>query len=348
MSVPQAGMPAVQLLAPKTMRLTELPVPTIGPYDVLIEVRRAGVCGTDIHIWHGDYALARFPLVLGHEFSGVVAAIGEAVTRFNVGDRVTADPNIPCGRCVECQRSAFNQCVNLAAVGITRDGAFARYVSVPEHVTFSIGEMRFAEGALIEPLACVVWGLKQVAIQPGNTMLLFGAGPMGCLLLQAAKAAGAVSIAVVDPSTYRLGLAKALGATHTLTPTALSDEVWRELAPHGFDIVTDATGVPRVIEGAMRYLRPQGKLWVFGVAPASSAISIAPYEIFRKDLKIIGSFALNQTFPEAIAMIRYGVVNVAPLVSHTFGLEEFPEALRVAEHDARRMKVQFVLSADVA
>ena len=337
-------MAAAQLLGPQQGCVTDIAVPALGPLDVLIEVRRAGICGTDIHIWRGEYALARFPMVPGHEFSGVVAAVGAEVVRFKVGDRVTADPNIPCGRCLECQRSAFNQCLDLSVVGVTRDGAFARYVTVPESVTFPIGDMSFADGALIEPLACVVWGLKRVDIQPGDSMLLFGAGPMGCLLLQAARASGAVSITAVDTSASRLAQARALGATHALTPAELTAEFCRDVAPNGFDIVTDATGVPAVIESAMRYVRPQGKIWVFGVAPDTATIAISPYAIFRKEIKIIGSFALNKSFGEAITLIRHGAVKVSPLVSHLFPIHDFHDGLRVAEHDPHRMKVQFVLS----
>lgn len=344
MTAHRSTMQAAQLLGPQQGAVTSIAVPSVGPLEVLIEVRRAGICGTDIHIWRGEYALARFPMVPGHEFSGVVAAVGAEVARFKVGDRVTADPNIPCGRCLECQRNAFNQCLNLSVVGVTRDGAFARYVAVPESVTFPIGDMSFADGALIEPLACVVWGLKQVAIQPGDSMLLFGAGPMGCLLMQAARASGAVSITVVDTSASRLAQARALGATHALTPAELTVDLCCDVAPNGFDIVTDATGAPAVIEGAMRYVRPQGKIWVFGVAPDTATIAVSPYTIFRKDIKIIGSFALNKTFSEAIALIRHGAVKVAPLVSHSFPIHNFHEGLRVAEHDPNRMKVQFVLS----
>ena len=134
---------------------------------MLIEVKRAGVCGTDLHIWHGSYALARYPLTPGHEFSGVVAAVGDRVRDFEVGDRVTADPNLPCYACVFCQRRGFNQCLNLDVVGVTRAGAFAQYVRVPQSAVYSIGDLSFADAALLEPLACVVWGLPAGA-NPGG------------------------------------------------------------------------------------------------------------------------------------------------------------------------------------
>lgn len=339
-------MQAARILAPKQGEVTRLEPPTPGPDDVLIEVRRAGICGTDIHIWHGDYALARFPLVPGHEFAGVVTAIGDNVTRYKIGDRVTADPNIPCLVCSECQRTAFNQCHNLQAVGVTRNGAFARFVSVPERSTFPIGDLSFAAGALVEPLACVVWGLKQVRITPGDQVIIFGAGPMGCLLLQAVKRAGAATVTVVDRSERRLELAKKLGAHHVLQADGLSPEQTRDIAPDGFEVVTDATGVPKVIESLPAYARPAGTLWIFGVAPESATASFKPYDIFRRDLRIIGSFAINKTFQEAIALIRGGAVELEPLVSHTIPLSDFTEGLHLAEHDPERMKVQFAIGDD--
>ena len=336
---------AAQIIEPRKGQVVEVDPLTPAPGEVLIEVRRAGVCGTDLHIWHGDYALARYPVVPGHEFSGVVAAVGEGVVRVAVGDRVTADPNIPCGRCPECQRNAFNQCLELEVVGVTRDGAFARYLTVPESVVFPIGDMSFEEGALVEPLACVVWGLKQVEVQPGDQVLLFGAGPMGCLLLQALLRAGASEVVVVDRAPKRLEVARELGASHTVLADNLPDAA-PKIAPLGFDIVVEATGIPAVLQESFRYARARGKIWVFGVAPETATASFVPFDVFRKDLKIIGSFALNKTFQEAIALIRGGAVKVAPLVSHVVPLSGFSDGMHLAEHDPERMKIQFAISED--
>ncbi len=168
-------MKAGKIEAPGRAEFSSAAVPQPGLDDVLIQVHVAGICGTDIHILKGEYE-AQYPLIPGHEFSGVVAGIGDHVTRYKVGDRVTADPNIPCNRCQACQRNEPNQCRSLAAVGVTRDGAFAEYVVVPEGNVFRIGEISFAAAALVEPLACVAWGLERVRIQPGASVLIFGAG----------------------------------------------------------------------------------------------------------------------------------------------------------------------------
>jgi D-arabinitol dehydrogenase (NADP+) len=334
-------MLAAQILSPHKTRVTELSEPKLKDDDVLIEIKRAGICGTDLHIWDGSYALANYPVVPGHEFAGVIAAVGSGVKNFNPGDRVTADPNLPCNTCEFCKRGQYNQCLTLGAVGVTRDGGFATYVAVPESSVYGIGDMSFAQAALIEPLACVAWGMKQVQIQPGNNVLIFGAGPMGSLMLQAVKSAGAASVTMVDKEDWRLELAKQLGATQIINASELSPNTFKDIAPHGFHIVADATGVPKVIEQTFSYVRPGGKIWIFGVANSDATASFSPYDVFRRDLKIIGSFALNKTFPESIAMIQSGAVKVEPLISHQLGLEQFAEGLELAAKSPTRMKVQF-------
>lgn len=334
-------MTAARIDAANSVSVATRERPEPGRGEVLIEVARAGICGTDLHILHGQYELARFPLTPGHEFAGRIVAVGEGVRRRRVGERVTADPNIPCLTCPECQRDAFNQCRDLQLLGVTRDGAFARYVVAPERVVFPIGDMTYEAAALIEPLACVAWGLKRIRVLPGSSALVFGAGPMGCLLLQGVRAAGAARVAVVDVVPQRLEIARALGADEVLTP----EEIGRlaRFAPDGFELVADATGVPAVLEGAISHARAGGTIWVFGVAPDDARIQVSPFEFFRRDLALVGSFAVNKTVQEAIDLIESGAVDVRSLVSHVFPLSEFGEGLRVAQEDPERMKVQFAI-----
>ncbi|MEM7734920.1 MAG: zinc-dependent alcohol dehydrogenase family protein [Deinococcota bacterium] len=335
-------MKAAYITRPHEGNVLEQAPPDIAPNEVLIEVRNAGICGTDLHIWHGSYALARYPLVPGHEFSGVVIAVGDDVQRFRVGDRVTADPNLPCYHCTFCQQRQFNQCKNLQAIGVTRHGAFANFVNAPASAVYPIGNMPFAEAALLEPLACVAWGLKQVQLQVGDSMLIFGAGPMGILMMQAVMRSGAASVVMVDREVWRLELASKLGATATVLADDLAD--LKDYAPNGFDVVADATGVPKVIENTFNYLKPGGKMWVFGVTAEDVRVPFSPYEVFRRDLKIIGSFALNKTFHEAISLVQGGGVKLAPLISHVLPIDQFTQGFSLAETDPHRMKVQFALS----
>jgi D-arabinitol dehydrogenase (NADP+) len=335
-------MQAAQITAPDVVCIVEVARPVPGPGEVLIEVATAGICGTDLHIYRGEYE-AIYPIIPGHEFSGTVAVVGQGVVRYRPGDRVTADPNIPCNRCPACQRGEPNQCDDLAAVGVTRDGAFAQYVLAPEGCVFPIGDLSFAAAALVEPLACVVWGLKRVQTQPGDTALIFGAGPMGCLVLQALRSAGAARVIITDVAPRRLELAAGLGATEAVFADERQEQHLKALAPRGYDIVVDATGLPQVLQQAFEYVRPRGKVWVFGVCPPESRVVFSPYHVFRKDLSIIGSFAVNRTFPESLALIQSGAVRVEPLISHRLPLDRFGEALELAERAPDRMKVQVTL-----
>lgn len=337
------AMKAGKIEAPGRAVFGSAEIPHVGADDVLIQVRAAGICGTDIHILKDEYE-AHYPLIPGHEFSGVVAGVGERVTRYKVGDRVTADPNIPCNRCPSCQRNEPNQCHNLAAVGVTRNGAFAEFVTVPEGNVFHIGSMSFAAAAMVEPLACVAWGLERVRIPPGGTVLIFGAGPMGCLLVQALRYSGASKVVVVDVVPHRLALAAKLGATDTLLADENQTKRLNAIQPDGFDLVVDATGIPKVLEDAFQYLRVRGTLWVFGVTPRGTQIAFMPYEVFRRDLTIIGSFAVNRTFQASIAMIESGTVKVEPLISHALPLEEFAKGFELAQSDPARMKVQYQIT----
>jgi len=335
-------MKAARIQRPGEADVTTVADPTVGADDVLIRVHAAGICGTDLHIFKGEYE-ATYPLIPGHEFSGEVAAVGENVQNFRVGDRVTADPNIPCNRCRYCQRNEPNQCLNLRAIGVTQSGAFSEYVAAPEGNVFHIDTISYSAAALIEPLACVVWGLEQVQPRPGDSVLVLGAGPMGCLVAQAVKASGAARVVVTDVVPWRLALAEQLGATESVIADERQNKMLASLEPDGFDIVVDATGIPSVLESAFSYAKPRGKIWVFGVTPQGSRVSFPSYEVFRRDLKIIGSFAVNRTFPQSIALIKSGRVQVEPLISHQLTLDEFCHGLDIAQHDPKRLKVHFNL-----
>ncbi len=335
-------MKAAQIVQPGQATVVTAPEPIPGADDVLIKVRAAGICGTDLHIFKGEYE-ATYPLIPGHEFSGEVVAVGANVRNFQVGDRVTADPNIPCNRCPSCQRNEPNQCENLRAIGVTQNGGFAEYVVAPDGNVFAIGDLSFSQAALIEPLACVVWGLKRVSVQPGDSALVFGAGPMGVLVAQGLKQAGAARVVVTDVVPWRLELAARLGATETVAANAGQAAALKSLEPKGYDIVVDATGIPAVLEGTFDYAKARGKIWVFGVTPRGTQVKFPAYEVFRRDLTIIGSFAVNRTFPQAITLIQSGAVQVAPLISHQLPLDDFCRGLEIAESDPKRVKVHFNL-----
>ncbi|MBN1955970.1 MAG: zinc-dependent alcohol dehydrogenase family protein [Anaerolineae bacterium] len=321
-------MQAVVFPAPHTVILDQVADPRCAADEVVVQVAQVGICGTDLHLYRNEYP-ASFPLIAGHEFAGQIVEVGPDVTGLQRGQRVAVDPNLSCGACYFCRRQQANHCLNWEGIGITRPGAFAEYVAVPARACYPLPDtLSDTQAAFIEPLSCVVHALNRLRVWPGDEVLIFGAGPMGLLLLQALQRSGAARVAVVEKQAHRRGLARDMGAAAAVDAAADQIEALRELAPHGFAIVVDATGSPAVIERALDFLRPRGQYLQFGVAPQGARVSWSPYEIFRRDWTIIGSFALCYNFEPAIAWLANRVVDVAPLVSHTLPLADFGRAFQ--------------------
>lgn len=318
-------MQAIIFPTAESIAVEQVSDPACGPEEVIVQVATAGICGTDVHIYRNEY-MSDFPLIPGHEFVGRVVEVGKEVTDFRVGDRVAVDPNLYCGRCYFCRNQQANHCLNWEGVGITRSGGFAQYVAAPSKACYRVPDsLSDGEGAFIEPLACVVHALSRFRVWPGAEVLIFGAGPMGLLLVQALRFSGASQAVVVEKQLDRLALASQLGATATVAAGPDQTETLKALAPYGFAVVIDATGVPAVIEQAFKFLKPRGQYLQFGVTPMEASITLRPYDVFRHDWSIIGSFALCYTFEPAIAWLANGVINVKPLISHTVPLADFSE-----------------------
>jgi 2-desacetyl-2-hydroxyethyl bacteriochlorophyllide A dehydrogenase len=321
-------MQAVVFTAPETAVIEQVPDPACKPDEVVVQVGATGICGTDLHIYRNEY-MSDFPVIPGHEFGGVIVEVGRDVTDFRVGERVSVDPNLYCGHCYFCRNEQSNHCLNWEGVGITRPGSFAQYVAAPARAAYRLPEsLTDAQAAFIEPVSCVVHGMKRLRVWPADEVLIFGAGPMGLLLVQVMRHNGASQIVVVEKQPDRLALARKLGATATIAAGPDQAKALKELAPYGFAIVIDATGVPAVIEQAFNYLKPRGQYLQFGVAPNNATVKVSPYDIFHKDWTIIGSFALCYTFQAAIAWMANGVVDVNPLISHTLPLSGFLPAFQ--------------------
>jgi 2-desacetyl-2-hydroxyethyl bacteriochlorophyllide A dehydrogenase len=321
-------MQAVIFPAPQHITLERVADPRYEADEVIVQVAQVGICGTDLHIYRDEYRSA-FPLIAGHEFTGRIVEVGQHVSQFQGGERVAVDPNLDCGQCYFCRQQQANHCLNWQGVGITRPGAFAEYVAVPARACYPVPDLLTdTQAAFIEPLSCVIHALNRLRVWPGDDVLIFGAGPMGLLLVQALRHSGASQVVVVEKEPNRRGLAQHMGATTTRAADPIQLESLRELAPYGFAIVIDATGVPAVIEQALRFLKPGGQYLQFGVAPQGVTVQWPPHEIFSREWTIIGSFALCYTFQPAIAWLANRVVDVTPLVSHTLPLTEFPHGFQ--------------------
>jgi 2-desacetyl-2-hydroxyethyl bacteriochlorophyllide A dehydrogenase len=319
-------MKAVLYKAPHELGFEEIPYPKPGPGEVTVKVAYSGICGTDYHILEGDF-ISPYPLVGGHEFSGIIHEIGDGVEGWTLGERVAADPSVYCGECYHCRNNQFNHCEDWNAIGVTLNGAFAEYVKVPAKNLYRLPDhVTFEQGALIEPLSCVAFGLNRIAPKFGEKAVIFGAGPMGLMLLQSIKVSGVSEVIMVDIDEEKLAFAKRLGATSVYKNDQMLDEyIGGPNYPHGFDIVVDATGIPKVIEGMFRFAGPRARILQFGVAPSNSKISINPFDIYHKDWQYLGSMALMFNFYQALHMIEQGRIDMDSLVTQKISLEDFPK-----------------------
>ena len=319
-------MQAAVILKANHLEIKEVPEPTVKPGEVRVRVAATGVCGTDLHLYGGHFG-AVFPLIAGHEISGIVDQVAPDVSSIKEGDAVALDPNISCGHCHHCRRGMQHHCENFAALGVTRGGGFAEYVTAPQTNVHPIGTLDLETAAFAEPLGCIAWGIKRLQPEIGAKALLFGAGPIGILLMQALLISGCSQVTVIEPNLERRVVAKALGATTVLEPNLDLKTQLLDLEPYGFDIVTEATGIGAVISQLPQYATQGGKIMYYGVAPDDLTIQISPYEVFRRDLTILGSFSLHGTLPIALRWLASGLIKVKPLITHRLPIKDLQLAL---------------------
>lgn len=297
-----------------------------------LRVLASGVCGTDAHIHRGGFGV-RFPMTPGHEFVGeVVAANVDGPTPAQLGDRVVVDNVIACGACTMCREGRPGLCRDVGAYGLTHDGGAAEYVDVPAAKCASIGGLSVETAVLAEPTACVVHGLDVLQPSAAADVLIIGAGPTGQILAQLLGSTGASRVSVAAPTEAKLEVARHHGAHETVTTRkgAFEDAVptLRNLAPEGFDIVVDATGVGNVLERCLPLVRAGGTFMVYGMAEEDLTIAVSPYEIFRRELTIKGAFAQTNCVGRATQLLQAGRVSGEGIVTHRFALPQYGEALQ--------------------
>ncbi|MFJ2772907.1 zinc-dependent alcohol dehydrogenase family protein [Streptomyces sp. NPDC087300] len=312
----------------------EVPDPTPGPRDVVVEVAACGLCGTDLHIRQGEFA-PTLPVVPGHEFAGTVAALGRDVRELAVGDRVAVDPSLHCHECRYCRVGRGNLCERWAAIGVTTAGGAAQYalapvancVKLPDHV-------RTQDAALIEPLSCAVRGYDVLRARLGAHVLIYGSGTMGLMMLELAKRTGAASVDVVDLNPERLATAKLLGVSAS---GAGADELDR---PEGWDVVIDATGNAAAIQDGLGRVAKAGTFLQFGVSDYATRVSIDPYRIYNQEITITGSMAVLHSYERAAELFAGGVLDPDVFISDRLPLDSYPQALdRFASGAGRKIVV---------
>ena len=340
-------MKAAVLVEPERFEMQTVPVPEVGPDDVLIKVSRCGLCGTDIHIFKGHYSADRLPLIPGHEFSGHVVRVGPNAGDFAVGDAVTADINLGCGRCFFCRKNEVLNCATMVQVGIHVDGGLAEYVRVPaSHVVRIPQQTPLEIAALTEPVSCIVRAIKKSHLALGESVLVLGAGPIGNLHVQLARQVGAAPIIVSDPNEERAQWAKRSGADIVVSdPDALSDVVKRATEGRGADLVIESVGLPALYEQAFDLVRPGGRILAFGLADPSAKSHYQPFKVVLQELALQGSVAgMGDDMREAMTLIAHGRVQLSEFLETVYPVEKVGEAMEDFITDRRIKKVQIAVA----
>lgn len=312
----------------------EFPDPAVGADEVVIGVRASGICHTDIEVLKGNYGSSAFPLIPGHEFAGVIAEVGAGVTGLSMGDAVVVDPNLECGACDACKRGYAHLCERLGAYGVTVNGGFAEYCVVKASAVHPIHDLPFHIAALAEPMGCVLNGIEAAEGTKARSALIFGAGSMGHLMAIALRVLGVPEISLVDIDDARLELTESFG----FRPVPAGSEALERMR-QSCDLVVDATGVVGVAARLIDYTASGGTCHFFGVCPSKARIEIAPFEVFRRQLKLVGSHSLNHNIPEALEVIRASGPDIGRLISHRLPLDE---TAKILSHGAPRgsLKIQ--------
>lgn len=328
------AMKAVQILGYEEAIYTDVPVPTPEPSELLVRVRRVGVCRSDVEVYRQELDIYRtgaatLPIIPGHEWAGEVVEIGSQAEGFEVGERVTGECGIGCGHCSLCRQGLHNLCPDRVETGVFhRNGAYAEYLAVPYTHAHHLYDLSFQEGALVEPGTVGLWISRRTRIRPTDRVAVIGTGTVGLMAVQGARLAGAELVAAVGRSPFKLNLARELGADVAISLTdhplaEAADEVTRG---RGFNVVIEATGHPEGVTLALRTATPRGRVAVTGVFEGRSH-SIDLNTIMPKELTVIGSLGGPTVFDEAIDLVRRGKLKVLPLNTHTLPLPQGPQAL---------------------
>lgn len=324
-------MRAARLFAPHDLRLTDIPEPEPAPGEILIRVEAGGICGTDRHLYKGEFPCTP-PVTLCHEFSGIVTeSNGSGIAP---GTRVTVDPNIACGTCAFCRQGRPNLCARNVAIGLGRDGGFAPFAAVPAHRAIPLpADLDPLHGALAEPLACTLHGIDIGAPKPGERAIVIGGGVIGLMALQLCVAAGAETLLLTRNAAKRR-LAEDLGAAATAPTPEAALQHW----PEGADITVECAGVPDTVAMSPRLTRTGGRIVLLGVLPKGLAVPLEPFDLLFREISLLPAFINPFTQTRAAALIASGQVRVAPLISRVVALEDVP-SLVARDPDPADVKV---------
>lgn len=343
-------MQAIVIHAEKDLRIEERIEPPPGPGEVQVRLAAGGVCGSDLHYYnHGGFGAVRLrePMVLGHEVSGVVVAIGAGVTGLAEGDLVAISPSRPCGRCRYCVEGLRNQCLDMRFYGSAMrlphiHGAFRELLTCDAAQCVKADGLSAGEAALAEPFSVTLHAAKRAGDLLGRRVLVTGCGPIGVLAIAAARLSGAAEIVATDLSDNALGYARAMGADRTLN-TGRDREALAAYAPEkgSFDAMFECSGAQTALAQGIAAVRPRGVVMQLGMG---GDLTVPMQQVTTKELDLRGSFRFHEEFPLAVQLMRSGLVDLKPLISHTLPLARAVEAFEAANARDRAMKVQIAFS----
>ncbi len=319
-------MKAALFEKPHVLNLIAKNLRPLGSGEALVRVQACGVCGTDVHIVEGT-SRSTPPVVLGHEYAGVVEDVFGNEGTYTPGQRVAVDPNISCGTCFYCRKGLVHLCMSLRALGVDIDGGMAEFCIVPVGQLHEIPRsLSVEQSAFIEPVSCAVHGIEQARIEAGSTVVIVGGGTIGLMMLQLAKNAGAARTILVEPLRHKQEIARQLAADNVLTPEESAAAI-RDLSHVGADVVIECVGRPETATAAIAYARRGGTVLFFGVCPVGVTIPVEPNAVYFRELTIIGSYLNPGTFSRSIEALEKGIVRLDKFQIHRFPLEGVHEAI---------------------
>ena len=339
-------MDALVIHAPGDLRVEEFPTAPLGPDQLQVRVRCGGICGSDLHYYrHGGFGAIRIqePMVLGHEVAGVIDAIGADVTQFAVGDRIAVSPSRPCGQCRLCQKGLQNHCLDMRYYGSAMrmphvQGAFRQQIVVEQHQAHRLADgLTDVEGSMAEPLAVALHAVGRAGSLLGQRVLVTGCGPIGALVILAARRAGAAHIVATDVGAYTLGKALQVGADAAVDVAKDPQGLGRFTADKGqFDVLFEASGNERALRGALDAVRPRGIIMQLGLG---GDVTLPMNTIVTKEFDLRGAFRFHEEFAVAVELLNKGLVNVKPLISATVPYRDSARAFALASDRSQAMKV---------
>jgi L-iditol 2-dehydrogenase len=341
-------MKAAMLYGVKELKIEDIDKPKTGYGEILVKVKAATTCGTDLKIFQRGYVegVIKLPTIFGHEWAGDVVEVGEGVTWLKEGMRVRAGNSSPCFRCRMCQKEKYNLCEDMMWLW----GAYAEYILVPARIVMINTQeipnhVTYEEAAVTEPLACVLHGIEEARVKLGDTVAIIGAGPIGLLHLLSVKRLGASRIIISDTVEERLQFAQKIGADETINVKAKDaiTETKRLTEGYGADVVIEAIGLPATWEQALKMVRKGGTVLEFGGCPPETEIKVSTEQLHYGETTVLGAFHTTPAhFRKALNFIASGTINVKPLITRTMPLDQIKEAFETLTTSKRDIKITII------